>query len=107
MGIALAAVPVIAIVQQLPVSYTLAVGALALISPFQRVVRTTWCGPMRLGAASAFVVATLPFHIAGMPMAFWAMVVGAAVVAGAEIGKNIWHLRFGAVVKPVRANNPA
>ena len=83
-GIALAAVPVISIVQQLPVSYTLAVGALALISPFQRVVRNTWVGPMRLGAVSAFVIATLPFHIFGMPMAFWAMVVGAAVAMVSE-----------------------
>lgn len=83
-GIALAAVPVIAIVQQLPVSYTLAVGALALISPFQRVVGNTWVGPMRLGAVSAFVVATLPFHIFGMPMAFWGMVVGAVVATVSE-----------------------
>ncbi len=106
-GIALAAVPVIAIVQQLPVSYTLAVGALALLSPFQKVVRKTWYGPMRLGAASAFVVATLPFHIVDMPMAFWAMVVGVAVVAGTESGKKLWRLRAGTLAQPARANNPA
>ena len=102
-GIALAAVPVIAIVQQLPVSYVLAVGALALISPFQRVVRNTWYGPMRLGAVSAFVVAILPFQIAEMPMAFWAMVVGVAAVAGTECGKKLWRFRGGALAKPARA----
>jgi len=106
-GIALAAVPVIAIVQQLPVSYTLAIGALALISPFQLVVRKTWYGPMRLGAVSAFVVATLPFQFVEMPMAFWAMVVGAAVVAGTELGKKLWCLRAVALAKPAAANNPA
>ena len=104
-AIALAAVPVIAIVQQLPVSYTLAVGALALISPFQRVVRMTWYGPMRLGAVSAFVVATLPYQIAGMPMAFWAMIVGVAVVLGTESGKRMWRLRAGTLAQPARVIN--
>ena len=106
-GIALAAVPVIAVVQQLPVSYTLAIGALALISPFQLVVRKTWYGPMRLGAVSAFVVATLPFQIAEMTMAFWAMVVGAAVVAGSEFGKKLWHLRAGVLTEPAVGDKPA
>jgi benzoate membrane transport protein len=82
--IALAAVPVIAVVQQLPVAYTLSIGALALFLPFRRVVLSTWRGPMRLGVVSAFVVATLPFHFFGMPMAFWAMVVGAVVATVSE-----------------------
>lgn len=64
--------------------FSLVVGALPLISPLQRVVSNTWVGPMRLGVVSAFVVATLPFHISGMPRAFWAMLVGAAVAIASE-----------------------
>lgn len=88
-AIAVAAIPVITIVQQLPVSYTLTVGALALLAPFHHVIRKTWHGPMRGGAVIAFVLAALPFQLVGMPMAFWAIVAGVAVVLGIEVGKTL------------------
>ena len=78
-AIALATVSVIAFVQQLPISYTLTVGALALVAPFMLVLRKTVEGPMRHGAVTAFVVAALPFQAIGMPMAFWALVAGIVV----------------------------
>ena len=94
-AIALAAIPVIAIVQQLPVAFTLTVGALALIAPFQHVIRKTWSGPRRSGAVTAFLVAALPFQFVGMPMAFWAMVAGVAVVAMIEAWPKVQSLRSG------------
>ena len=72
--------------QHLPVSYTLTVGALALMAPFQRVLQKTWGGTMRIGAFTAFLVAALPFQISGMPMAFWAMVAGVAIATASENG---------------------
>ena len=81
MVIALAAVPVIAIVQGLPVSYTLSIGAFALVAPLSHVIRKTVNGPLRLGGITAFVAAALPFQVAGMPMAFWAIVAGVAASA--------------------------
>jgi len=101
-ALALAAIPVITIVQQLPASYTLTVGALALVAPFLHVIRKTWHGPMRFGAVTALVLAALPLQIVAMPMAFWAMVAGVAVVAGTDSGKKLWRLRAGALVEPVR-----
>ena len=94
-AIALAATPVIGIVQQLPVSYTLTVGALALVAPFHHVIRKTWHGPMRSGAVTAFLIAALPFQIVGMPMAFWAMVAGVAVVAVIQSWPKVMRWRFG------------
>ena len=77
--VALAAVPVIAIVQGLPVSFTLTVGALALVAPLTRVSRMAVEGPLRFGALTAFWFALLPFQFVGMPMAFWALIAGIAV----------------------------
>ena len=79
--IALAAVPLIAIVQGLPVSYTLSIGAFALIAPLTHVFGKTVNGPLLLGGLTAFVIAALPFQAAGMPMAFWAIVAGVAASA--------------------------
>ena len=67
-------VPVIAVVQGLPLSYTLTVGALALTVSLKVLVNKTVTGPMRYGATIAFIAATLPLHMTGMPMAFWALV---------------------------------
>ena len=94
-GVALAAIPVITIVQQLPASYTLTVGALALLAPFHHVIKKTWYGPMRVPAVTAFVLAALPFQIVGMPMAFWAVVAGVAVVLGIEAGTVLRRWRPG------------
>ena len=54
MAMALAAVPVIAVVQDLPLSYTLTVGALALTLSFKGLVKKTVTGPIRYGAMTAF-----------------------------------------------------
>ena len=87
MAVALAAVPVIAVVQELPLSYTLTVGALALTLAFKALVKKTVSGPMRYGAITAFVAAALPLHFAGLPMAFWALVAGVMVAGALESGQ--------------------
>jgi benzoate membrane transport protein len=93
--IALAAVPVITIVQGLPVSYTLSIGAFALIAPLIHVFGKTVSGPLRLGGITAFVIAALPFQVAGMPMAFWAIVAGVAVSAILESRSLVQAWRTG------------
>ncbi|MCH8801305.1 MAG: benzoate/H(+) symporter BenE family transporter [Chloroflexi bacterium] len=87
MLIALAAVPVIAVVQDLPLSYTLTVGALALTLSFKVLVKKTVTGPMRYGAMTAFVAAALPLHFVGLPMAFWALIAGVAAAGILESGQ--------------------
>ena len=84
--------PVIAVVQDLPLSYTLTVGALALTVSFKALVNKTVTGPMRYGAIMAFVAATLPLHMAGLPMAFWALVAGVVAAGALERGQllNCW-----------------
>ncbi|MCH2500352.1 MAG: hypothetical protein MK118_08865 [Dehalococcoidia bacterium] len=67
----------IAVVQDIPLSYALTVGARAPTVSF-RVLTVT--GPIRYGAMIAFFAATLPLHFAGMPMAFWALLAGVAGV---------------------------
>ena len=84
MAVALAAVPVIAVVQDLPLSFTLTVGALALTKAFRALVIKTVSGPMRYGAITAFVAAALPLHLAGLPMAFWALAAGVAAAGVLE-----------------------
>ena len=93
MAVALAAVPVIAVVQDLPLSYTLTVGALALTVSFKVLVEKTVSGPMRYGAVTASVVAALPLHLAGLPMAFWALVAGVAAAGVLESGPlmQVWR----------------
>jgi len=86
-AVAVAAVPVIAVVQDLPLSYTLTVGALALTAAFKALVKKTVSGPMRYGAIAAFVAAALPLHLAGLPMAFWALAAGVAVAGALESGQ--------------------
>ena len=102
MAVALAAVPVIAVVQDLPLSYTLTVGALALTLSFKTLVMKTVSGPMRYGAMTAFVAAALPLHFAGLPMAFWALVAGVAAAGVLESGQlmRCW-LPNRAVMQPV------
>ena len=67
----------IAIVQDIPFSYALTVGALALTVSFRDLTVT---GPIRYGAIIAFFAATLPLHFTGTPMAFWALLAGVAGV---------------------------
>ena len=102
MAVALAAVPVIAVVQDLPLSYTLTVGALALTLAFKGLVLKTVRGPMRCGATTAFVAAALPLHLAGLPMAFWALAAGVAVAGVLESGQllQVWRPNR-ATVQPV------
>ncbi len=93
MAVAVAAVPVIAVVQELPLSYTLTVGALALTLAFKMLVKKTVSGPMRYGAITAFAAAALPLHLAGLPMAFWALAAGVAVAGVLEHGQllQVWR----------------
>ena len=81
------AVPVIAVVQEHPLAYTLTVGALALTLSFKVLVQKTVSGPMRYGAMIAFVAATLPLHMAGMQMAFWALLAGVGAARFLELGQ--------------------
>ncbi len=98
MAVALAAVPVIAVMQDLPLSYTLTVGALALTAAFRVLVKKTVSGPMRYGAITAFVAAALPLQLAGLPMAFWALAAGVAVAGVLESGQllQVWRPSRGA-----------
>ena len=91
MAVAVAAVPVIAVAQDLPLSYTLTMGALALTAAFRALVKKTVSGPMRYGAITAFVAAALPLHLAGLPMAFWALAAGVAVAGVLESGQ-LWQV---------------
>ena len=75
-----------AIVQDLPLSYTLTVGSLALTLSFKVLVQKTVSGSMRYGTMIAFV-ATLPLHMAGMPMAFWALLAGVGAAGLLESGQ--------------------
>ena len=97
--IALAAVPVISIVQGLPVSYTLSIGAFALIAPLTHVFGKTVSGPLRLGGITAFVIAALPYQAAGMPMAFWAIMAGVAASAILESRSLLQAWRTGREVE--------
>ena len=76
-----------AIVQDLPLSYTLTVGSLAVTLSFKVLVQKTVSGPMRYGTMIAFVAATLPLHMAGMPMAFWALLAGVGAAGLLESGQ--------------------
>jgi benzoate membrane transport protein len=82
--IAMLAVPVIAVVQALPIAYTLTIGALAFIGPFRQTFAVTRTGDLRLGALAAFGLAALPLQALGMPMAFWALIAGIAISGIAE-----------------------
>ena len=74
--IAMLAVPVIAIVQALPIAYTLTIGALALLAPFRQTFDKAMSGDMRLGGLVALTLAAVPYQAFGMPMAFWALIAG-------------------------------
>ncbi|HAL46386.1 MAG TPA: hypothetical protein DCP37_01390 [Dehalococcoidia bacterium] len=90
--IAFAASPIIAFVQELPVTYPLTVGALALAMPFKQVMVKTLAGDNRTGALVAVLVAAIPLQLVGMPMAFWALVAGTAVVVlGSGQMRRYWR----------------
>jgi benzoate membrane transport protein len=89
-AVALIAVPVIKAVQDLPLSFTLSIGALALLPTFKIVARKSLGGsmpmPVKAGAMTTLTVAALPFQAAGMPMAFWAIIAGVVVSVALEHG---------------------
>ncbi|MCH7739287.1 MAG: benzoate/H(+) symporter BenE family transporter [Chloroflexi bacterium] len=93
-AVALIAVPVIVAVQDLPLSFTLSVGALALLPTFKVIARKSLGGrmpvPVKAGAITALTVAAMPFQAAGMPMAFWALLAGVLVSVALEHGL-IWQ----------------
>jgi len=97
-AVAFAAVPVIAIVQDLPLSYTLSVEALALTASFKVLAIKTAKGPMKYGAMTAFVAAALPLQMAGMPMAFWALLARVAAAGVLEQGQLLKCWRPGRAV---------
>ncbi len=100
MALAVAAVPVITAVQDLPLSHTLTAGTLALRAAFRVLVKKTVSNPMRYGAITAFVTAALPLHLAGLPMAFWALAAGVAVSGVLESGQLLL------VRRPARQTSP-
>ena len=79
--VALLAVPVIVVVKDLPLTFTLSIGALAFLPTFRVVARKSLTGPMKGGAVTALIVAALPYQVADLPMAFWALLVGTIVSA--------------------------
>jgi hypothetical protein len=74
--IAVAATPVVTVVQMLPRSYLLALVGLALLAPVQLALGTAFGGALRFGAMVAFVVAATPLTVAGATSAVWAIPVG-------------------------------
>ena len=63
------------------------------VAPFKQVLMKTVEGPFRTGALTAFIVATFPFQVAGMPMAFWGLVAGIVVtMLGAGKTVRYWQL---------------
>lgn len=74
--VAMLAVPVITIVQHVPLAFTLTVGALAMMPALRTVASKSIKGPMRVSGITAMVISALPFQIIDMPMAFWALVAG-------------------------------
>lgn len=99
--IAMLAVPAIAIVQALPIAYTLTIGALALLAPFRQTFAVTRTGDLRLGALAAFALAAVPMQLLGMPMAFWALIAGVSVSAVLE------HQKIMAIWKPTTSDQAA
>jgi predicted benzoate:H+ symporter BenE len=90
--IAFAVSPIIALIQELPVVYTLTVGAHALAMPFKQVLAKTMAGANRAGAFTAILVAAIPLQLAGMPMALWALIAGTAVVTlSSERARRHWR----------------
>jgi predicted benzoate:H+ symporter BenE len=51
---------------------------------------------MKYGAITAFVVAALPLHFVGMPMAFWKLIAEVAAAGVMESGQLIrcWRLNL-------------
>jgi benzoate membrane transport protein len=82
--VALLAVPVIDIVQDLPLSYTLSIGALGLLPSFRIILRKSVSGPTKSAAITALVIAALPLQAIGIPMAFWALIAGVVVDAASQ-----------------------
>jgi len=74
--IAVAAAPVASLLGILPKSYIFALAGLAILSSFQDAMTKAFSTELRFGAVIAFAVATVPFAIAGISSAFWALVAG-------------------------------
>lgn len=77
--VALLTVPVIGIVLQLPASFTLVIGAIAIAPSLVLMMKKTVDGPMWIGGVVAVAVATIPLQVAGLSMPFWALLVGSVV----------------------------
>ena len=77
--VALFAVPVIEIVQSIPLSLTLTVGALAMVPAFRVIAMKSIKGPMRASGIAAMAISVLPIQLLDMPMAFWALVTGTII----------------------------
>lgn len=87
MLLALAAVPVAALLSALPASYIFAVAGLAMMAALQDAMEKAFGGGMRFGALVAFIVAATPITVFGITSAFWAIVAGIAASACVERGE--------------------
>jgi benzoate membrane transport protein len=85
--VALAAAPVIALVEALPATFVATIAGLAVIGALQSALMQAFAGPLQFGAVVAFAVAITPFSIAGITSPFWAIVAGIVASLAAERGE--------------------
>lgn len=88
-AVALAAAPVIALVEALPSTFVAAIAGLAIIAALQNAMEQAFGSRLRFGAVVAFAVAITPFAIAGITSSFWAIVAGIVASLAAE-RRELW-----------------
>ena len=91
--IAVAAAPVASLLGILPKSYIFALAGLAILSSFQDAMTKAFTKKLPFGAVVAFAVASVPFAIAGITSAFWALVAGLVASLVVERVQLIEHWR--------------
>lgn len=82
--LALAAMPIAALLRALPGTYVFAIAGLAMISALQDALEKAFGHTLRFGALVAFIVAATPMSLLGITSAFWAIVAGMAAAACVE-----------------------
>ncbi len=92
-GIAVAGGTIATVLGALPASYVTVIAGLASWSVFRGSMRGALEGEFRAGAVVAFAVAAVPFAVAGITSAFWAIPIGMAASLALERSdlRRIWR----------------
>jgi benzoate membrane transport protein len=92
-GIAVAGGTIATVLGALPASYVTVIAGLASWSVFRGSMRGALAGEFRAGAVVAFAVAAVPFAVAGITSAFWAIPIGMAASLALERSdlRRIWR----------------